>query len=125
MVLDGELVAEVGTMADFYDVGPALARRRAVAFVAFDVLWLDGEQLTSHPQQERRRVLDGLALPVPVIPAFPYDDAPTLFEACGRLGAESIVLKQLTAPYRPGQRSTAWRTRRWPTGRHFERRFLS
>jgi bifunctional non-homologous end joining protein LigD len=124
VVLDGELVAEAGTMTDFYAVGPALARRRAVTFVAFDVLWLDGELLTSRPQQERRRILDGLALPVPVIPAFPHDDAPTLFQACGRLGVEGIVLKQLTALYRPGQRSAAWRKVKVADWRpHFERRF--
>jgi len=61
-----------------------------------------------------------------VIPAFPYDDAPTLFEACGRLGVEGIVPKQLTAPYRPGQRSTAWRKVKVTDWRpDFERRFVS
>ena len=109
VVLDGELVADAGRMEDFYRVGPALARRCQVSFVAFDVLWLDGELLTGRPQLERRRILDELGLPVPVVPSFAYDDAPLLFEACGQLGVEGIVLKQLTAPYRPGRRSPAWR----------------
>lgn len=60
-----------------------------------------------------------------MIPAFPYDDAPTLFEACGRLGVEGIMLKQLSASYRPGQRSAAWRKVKVADGRpHFERRCL-
>jgi bifunctional non-homologous end joining protein LigD len=123
VVLDGELVADAGRMEDFYRVGPALARRCQVSFVAFDVLWLDGELLIGRPQSERRRILDELGLPVPVIPSFAYDEAPLLFEACGQLGVEGIVLKQLTAPYRPGQRSPAWRkvkVRDWRP--HFERR---
>ena len=96
VVLDGELVAEAGRMEDFYRVGPALARRCQISFVAFDVLWLDGELLTGQPQLERRRILDELGLPVPVIPSFAYDEAPLLFEACGQLGVEGIVLKQLS-----------------------------
>ena len=33
-----------------------------VVYAAFDVLWLDGEALVDRPQEERRRVLDGLAI---------------------------------------------------------------
>jgi len=46
VVLDGELVADAGRLSDFYRLGPALARRHRavpVAFVAFDLLWLDGD----------------------------------------------------------------------------------
>lgn len=47
-------------MADFYRVGPALARRCQTSFVALDVLWLDGERLTSRPQHERRHIVKEL-----------------------------------------------------------------
>lgn len=44
VVLDGELAAGAGTLADFYCVGPAVAhkgRSEPVTFVAFDVLWFE------------------------------------------------------------------------------------
>jgi bifunctional non-homologous end joining protein LigD len=94
-------------------------------FRAFDVLWLDGELLTGCSQLERRRILDELGLPVPVIPSFTYDEAPLLFEACGALGVEGIVLKEQRARYRPGVRSSAWRKVMVADWRpHFERRFV-
>jgi hypothetical protein len=49
LVLDGELVADAGRMEDFYRVGPALARRWQVSFVAFDVLWLDANSSPDAP----------------------------------------------------------------------------
>ncbi len=55
-VLDGELVVGAGMPADFYELTPrmALSPRRArsgcrVTFVAFDLLYLDGQSLCSLP----------------------------------------------------------------------------
>jgi bifunctional non-homologous end joining protein LigD len=54
LLLDGELVAGAGRADDFYALAPRLAgqpRRPGppLSFWAFDVLWLDGELLTSRP----------------------------------------------------------------------------
>ena len=116
-VLDGELVAGGGRLTDFYLVGPTLARRRpvpghSVAFAAFDLLWMDGELTTRQPYSQRRAILDDLRLAelgVPTIPTFDFDDAPALFRACAAHGVEGLVLKQLSAPYLPGKRTTSWR----------------
>lgn len=81
-----------------------------VAFVAFDVLWLDGELLVDRPQTERRRVLDSLGLKgrawqtAPVLDATPDE----LLEACRQAGLEGFMAKKLDAPYSVGRRSTAW-----------------
>ena len=81
-----------------------------VSFVAFDVLWLDGELLVERPQSERRLVLDGMALKgrswqvAPVLDATPDE----LIVACRRLGLEGFMAKRRDAPYVPGERSLAW-----------------
>ncbi len=81
-----------------------------VSFVAFDVLWLDGELLVDRPQSERRRILDGLGIrgeawqTAPVLDAAPED----LVEACRQLGLEGFMAKRTDAPYLPGRRSSAW-----------------
>lgn len=130
-VLDGELVAGSGRAEDFYLLAGALARKGRgqvpVTFVAFDVLWSDGELLTGEPQRVRRGLLEELRLPVlgtPLMPSFSWEDAPLLFTACTQLGAEGMVLKDAGAVYRPGVRTLAWRKAKVGAWReHLERRF--
>jgi bifunctional non-homologous end joining protein LigD len=81
-----------------------------VSFVAFDVLWLDGELLVDRPQAERRVVLDGLGIKGPAWQTAPVLDASPeeLLEACRHLGLEGFMAKRRDAPYQPGRRSPAW-----------------
>ena len=78
-------------------------------FYAFDILHLDGQDLTGMPLVERKRVLKGL-LGAGGILRFSdhFDDsgAMVLDHAC-RLSLEGIVSKLGDAPYRPG-RSKDW-----------------
>jgi bifunctional non-homologous end joining protein LigD len=57
-IIDGEVVAvdETGR-PQFYDL---LRRARAPAYVAFDILWLDGTDLRSLPLGERRKRLQAI-----------------------------------------------------------------
>ena len=119
-VLDGEVVAfnERGQSSfqrlqrRMHVIQPSarLMADTPVVFVAFDVLWLDGEDLTDRPQTERRRILDSLGVKgrawqtAPVLDASPDE----LLEACRQLGLEGFMAKKRDAPYRPGQRSPAW-----------------
>ena len=89
-VLDGELVADAGRLSDFYRLGPALAVKRGrkvpVAFVAFDLLWQDGEMLVDRPWSERRAALEALDVPargVPIASVYGWEQIPDLFRACG------------------------------------------
>ena len=89
---------------------PRLLSDTPVSFVAFDVLWLDGELLVDSPQSERRKILEGLEIKgrawqtAPVLDASPED----LMEACRQLGLEGFMAKRFDAPYLPGRRSPAW-----------------
>jgi bifunctional non-homologous end joining protein LigD len=79
-----------------------------VDYYVFDVLRLDGNDLTTMPYATRRDVLNGLRLTgehvrVPV--NFNNVDAATVLKAAELAGLEGVVAKRLAAPYRPGKRS--------------------
>jgi bifunctional non-homologous end joining protein LigD len=88
-----------------------LAARTPAQFLAFDLLWLDGESTVDYPYERRRRMLDALAL------SGPHWQTPPHFAGGGRhardtsraQGLPGVIAKRLTSPYRPGQRSTDWR----------------
>lgn len=120
VVLDGELVAHKGTPSSFYRLSGRMAAKRASAvdtarqrtpatFVAFDVLWHDGD-VTRLPYTERRKLLESFELAGPAwctIAAFPGAGA-ELFAACDQLGLEGLVAKRLDSRYEPGVRSKYW-----------------
>jgi len=80
-------------------------------YLIFDLLHLDGHSLLDLPYEERRRRLDGLRLSGArwqTAPWFPGDGA-AVRQAAEQQGLPGIVAKRLDAPYRPGERSDAWR----------------
>ena len=87
-----------------------------VTFVAFDLLHLDGEDLTGLPLVERKHLLDELHLVGPswVTNGWYPGDGDTLLQVCGELGHEGLVAKRLDAPYLPGRRSRSWLKRKCP-----------
>lgn len=124
-VLDGELVV-VGERGrpDFEAVaarsrmGAAAARRAAdrhpASYVAFDLLYLDGEDLRGQPLEERRRRLQAWAGEwaagagaLAVCPG-QRGAGTALFDAACRLGMEGVVAKELSSPYLEGRRSRHW-----------------
>ncbi|WP_245596481.1 non-homologous end-joining DNA ligase [Nocardioides alkalitolerans] len=119
-VLDGEVVAfadglpSFSALADRMHVreprrAARLATTNPVTFLVFDLLRLDGRDLTSRPLAERRALLaDVLAVDDrwQVPPA--YDDGAMLLEATDQQGLEGIVSKRLDSPYAPGTRSRHW-----------------
>lgn len=120
LLLDGEIVAfedgrpSFGALAERMHVRDvrrvaALARRRPVVYLVFDVLRCDGHDLTREPLARRREILEGLGLDdvswqVPGA----YDDGVMLLEATGAQGLEGVVSKQLSSRYEPGARSPHW-----------------
>ena len=105
VILDGELVALQDGVPSFQAMqnrGP----HSHIEFWCFDILSLDGRDLTRAKYRDRRKLLETLAadgaLTVP--PLLPADDP--LEVASGR-GFEGVVAKKWDSGYRPG-RSEAW-----------------
>jgi len=111
-VLDGEVVVlDERGRSSFQLLQQLGASRRGLAYFAFDLLTLEGEDLRALPLEERKRRLEKLVGRregvIRYTPHFDADGATVLAQAC-RLGAEGIVSKCRTAPYRTGQRSPDW-----------------
>ena len=122
-VLDGEVVAfsDAGVPSfgllqqrmHVMDAGDAARRARdvPVAYLAFDVLSIDGRATTSLPYEQRRELLEGLVTPTGVIqvpPSYPTGGA-DLLEAARVQGLEGVVAKRADSLFEPGRRSRSWR----------------
>ena len=110
-VLDGEVVA-VG--ADGRPSFQALQHRAAhprhsIVFYAFDLLHLNGEDLTRQPLEHRKaqlsKVVDGSGI---LLSHSLPGSATQVIEAVQRLGLEGVIAKRKTSPYNAGLRTGAW-----------------
>ena len=122
-VLDGEVVAfsDAGVPSfgllqqrmHVTDAGDAARRAREVpvAYLAFDVLSIDGRATTSLPYAQRRELLEGLVTPSAVlqVPASYPAGGADLLEAARVQGLEGVVAKRVDSSYESGRRSRAWR----------------
>lgn len=118
-VVDGEIVVATGGGLDFdalqQRIHPAdsrvrmLARTTPAAFVAFDLLALDDEDLTAAPFEQRRARLEAaLATARPPVLLTPATADATLarrwFDQFEGAGLDGVVAKPLAQPYRQDQR---------------------
>jgi bifunctional non-homologous end joining protein LigD len=87
-----------------------LSQSEPVAYILFDVLWLDGHSLMGLPYSERREKLLELGLSGArwQTPASHVGDGAAMLEASRANGLEGIVAKRLDSTYAPGRRSNAW-----------------
>jgi len=121
-VVDGEIVAldrdgrpSFERMQDrFHRTPEELARNKGrvpVQFLAFDLLWLDGQPLLELPLHERRaRLVEVLVETRDIRLSQVVEGAGTaFFEQVKALQLEGIVAKRAASPYRPGTRSHDWR----------------
>jgi bifunctional non-homologous end joining protein LigD len=77
--------------------------------MVFDVMRVDGKDVSNQPLGERRKILRGLGLEHSTwqVPEA-YDDGSMLFDATLQQGLEGIVSKRLTSRYRFGERTKDW-----------------
>jgi bifunctional non-homologous end joining protein LigD len=120
-LLDGELIAtdaegrpSFGRLQQRMHLTKAteVAARAAevpVSYVVFDVLHLDGHDLTGRPLADRRRLLEQCLDPGPSWHVSPTtEDGDALLAAAHERGLEGIVAKRLDSTYEPGKRTRAW-----------------
>ncbi|HJW38494.1 MAG TPA: ATP-dependent DNA ligase [Candidatus Udaeobacter sp.] len=127
LIIDGEIIAfQEGRRLTFFDLQRRLGRTsdgtdlfaRAVAdvpvaFVIFDLLWLNGRSLLRTPLRERRRHLDSLRLPpqfqiARVIPAHSAAEIEQRFQQARRRLNEGLMIKDPESFYLPGTRGMFW-----------------
>ncbi len=112
-LLDGEVVAlEADGSSSFRHLQEALSAERTerLVYQVFDLLYLDGFDLTATPQRERKRALAELLESAGLVDSarIRYTDhlegqGDVFFDNVCRLGLEGIVSKRATAPYREGR----------------------
>jgi bifunctional non-homologous end joining protein LigD len=113
-VLDGELVVvDAAGRADPDELARRLAggRGRPVAFLAFDLLHIDGRSLLSAPLDRRREQLRRVLRPGDEVVAVPAiaGEGRALHEAAAAQGIAGVMARQRSSPYLPGVRSRLWR----------------
>jgi bifunctional non-homologous end joining protein LigD len=110
-VIDGEVVAVDARGRPSFQ---ALQHRGShaqhrIVFYSFDLLHLDGADLTDEPLVERRArlpdLLEGSGL---LLSQELPGTAAAIAEAARGLGLEGVVAKRRTSTYEPGERSGAW-----------------
>ncbi|WP_134725793.1 DNA ligase D [Paracoccus luteus] len=111
-VIDGEIVAGAGRHG-FSALQQAITDGGPFGYVAFDLLALDGDDLTRRPLTDRRAALERLLADVPPLglidlsTAIAGDGASALSAICAA-GGEGIVSKRAGSTYRAG-RADSWR----------------
>jgi DNA ligase-1 len=127
LILDGEIVAfEQGRKLTFFDLQKRLGRKDEgtdlfatasadvpVAFVAFDLLWLNDRSLLKAPLEERRALLRDLKFPTQfqiaeVFPAHSATEIEQRFQEARRRLNEGLMIKDPRSFYTPGARGMFW-----------------
>jgi bifunctional non-homologous end joining protein LigD len=114
-IIDGEAVVEDSSgFSNFSNLQIDLKedRQDRMRYYAFDLLYLEGYDLTQAPLTERKALLQTVLSATASGSPIRYNehldtDGPTMLEHSCRLGLEGIISKRTDAPYRPG-RGESW-----------------
>jgi DNA ligase-1 len=119
-ILDGELTGSAHLQKPMADGDLFLAASNPpaqvpVRFIAFDLLWHNGEDLLRQPLLDRREKLEALSLapPFEAIAIHPADDPAgieAIFQQALRDGHQGLVVKDPQSHYTPGRCDRAWIT---------------
>ncbi len=127
IILDGEIMAfEQGKKLTFFDLQKRLGRKSEgadlfaaasadvpVVFVAFDLLWKNGQSFLRKPLRERRDRLREIKLPpqfqvAEVYPAHSAEEIEDAFQLARRRLNEGLMVKDPGSIYSPGRRGMFW-----------------
>jgi bifunctional non-homologous end joining protein LigD len=110
-LLDGEIISETDTgVSSFSQLQQDLSEGHAerIVYFCFDLLHLDGRDLTGEPLIERKQALQELLRDLPADGPIRFSEhfeepgSVLLSHAC-RMGLEGIISKRRNARYRPGR----------------------
>ena len=110
-ILDGEIVAlDARGKPSFQALQHRSAHRNyAIVFYAFDLLHINGDDLTRQPLAERRQRLPSIIKSSGILVSEPLPGTPQqVIEAVSRIGLEGVVAKRADSHYQSGERSGAW-----------------
>lgn len=120
-ILDGEIVAldggspsrqrlELRMGVDDQAKIASMANQIPVVYMAVDLLYMDGADLTGRPLAERRELLEEVIVPSDQIQLSPVTagDGVALFEAVFDRGLGGVIAKRRDSVYRPGTTSPEW-----------------
>ncbi|MET3923972.1 DNA ligase D [Devosia sp. 2618] len=112
-LIDGELCAfDAKGRTDFSTLKDHLSNGGPLTYFAFDLLELDGDDLTKLPLVERKAKLEKLLGKIESSSLVQFSPHVTgngqkVFDAIAREGLEGIIAKETSAPYR-GERTKSW-----------------
>jgi bifunctional non-homologous end joining protein LigD len=111
VVIDGELVAlDTNGVSHFQLLQNALRSKARLQYCAFDLMFLDGEDLRDLPLTERKKRLRSI-LPKHKLIAFSRHrlaSGTKFFEEAEREGLEGIMAKRADSKYQSGARTDNW-----------------
>ncbi|RWH31150.1 RNA ligase family protein [Mesorhizobium sp.] len=120
-IVDGEMIApDPDGRPNFHQMHSRMVwNAEQLAFVAFDLLHLNGQDLRSLPLIERKAKLWELVKPAKGI--IQYSDhvegnGAAFFEAVEKMGLEGMVSKRRESPYRSGKVDSWVKTKCWEVG---------
>lgn len=120
-ILDGELVVLSEGLTDFrklqqreHIADPTkillLSQKIPVTYVAFDIIFLNDNQLMELPLTDRKERLSGILRESPhlIVSRFIQEQGQAYLQKVVSQGLEGIMAKTLTGPYLIGRRSRLW-----------------
>jgi bifunctional non-homologous end joining protein LigD len=110
IIVDGEaIVLNNQGKPDFDALQKFNGQHSGVLYYAFDILWLNGQNLMNLPLIKRKEILSNLVKDNEVIKySEHFDSGRLLFDQVNKIGLEGIVAKRRTSVYTPGKRSKDW-----------------
>jgi bifunctional non-homologous end joining protein LigD len=111
-IVDGEVVVITADgVASFGDLQNWRSEADGeLMYYLFDILWLEGKDLTNLPLSERKKILESVAPDnehIHVSQIF-QESGTKFFESAKELGLEGIIAKKADSTYLPGLRSKEW-----------------
>lgn len=122
-ILDGEVIAYRNNRPlHFQELQKRLRRKSVskqmkseipVAYIPYDIMYLDGQSVIDRPLAERKKLLAKLKLKKPMIdPGYRItssaEEIARVFVESREAGHEGLVVKEPESPYLPGKRGRHW-----------------